>query len=94
MLGVGTARMRQSIDDKYVFISHMLMSLSIPNLSFNTVDKSIDVSIDRNDDLSMARVQRVLNYANSDQSIRVNQRQLKTNPNIIYSMTFDNRKLA
>ena len=94
MLGVGTMHISDGFEDKYVFISHLLMNLNIPNLSFNTVDKSIHIPISRFDELNMARVQGVFNYASTDSNIQVKQRKLNSNNNIIYCMTFNSRKAA
>lgn len=88
MLGIGTLDVRTAVNDKYFIISHLLKRFDICNVSFNAVDKFIIISVDRNDEFSMAKVQKVLRYASSDQSIKVSQRQLKANPNIIYCMTF------
>jgi hypothetical protein len=58
------------------------------------VEQSIDILVDQGDELSIARVQQVLQHVASDQSIRFRGKRLKSSQNIVYSMIFKSTNLA
>jgi|GEM_PF-5032331 len=90
MMGGGVARVSGPVNNKFIIVSHMLMNLNIPSISINTVDQSIGIAIDRNDEFNLARIQQILKNVTTGHDIHVSKTLLKSSSSITYCMKFNN----
>lgn len=94
MFGINTIHLSDLDNEKHTFICQMLRNFNISHVSLNTKNKSVSIclSVDRNNEFKIARVQRLLKHVCSDQNIQVSKNPLRSSPNIIYAITINNTK--
>ena len=88
MLGINVGSSATKFDENYAIVAHMLNHSNVPHLTSNTVDKRITVSVGCEDEMTMAELQRVLQYVKRHNSVAIHQKQLKRSKNIVYEILF------
>lgn len=73
--------------DNYFLICHMLENLKIPNMFFNPLKRTVDVVVDGEDELSIARLKKLFNQGGIKDGISVAERRLKSGSSVVFGVT-------